>query len=122
MHPASHLRASVGRQFTLRSLFELTTICGVLAALSPTIGIEGAASIMFFALALHLRLGAMSLLALMAAFITTHTDSDSPFANSAFAQQAAVALAAAAVAAWYWSRSRVESLGAQKNPEHLARG
>jgi len=107
--PASRLGPYVGRQFTLRSLFELTTVCGVLAALAPLLGMGGAASLMFLALALHLRLGALSLIALMAAVLTSDAASDSPFANSAFIQQTALCLAAAAVCAWYWSRSRSAS-------------
>jgi len=109
MLPASADRRFAAGQFTLRSLFELTTLCGMLAALVPAVGVGGAVSLMFFALCLHLRLGGLSLIALAGAFFTSPLSAGAD-SYTPLTRQIAVALAATAVCGWYWYRSRAAAV------------
>lgn len=123
MPTSTSLHYATGRQFTLRSLFELMTLCGILAALTPSTGIAASASLMLLALGLHLRLGSLSLAALMAACMTapllTGAGSGDPYfggpsffegPNDPSTRQFAIALAAAAICGWYWWRSAAEPI------------
>jgi hypothetical protein len=90
-------------QFSLRSLFELTSLCCLLAAMSSILGVWPAAALMLVALALQCRLGGISVLALAAAMLATPLPAGT-LEGAVFSRQVAVALAAGAICSWYWLR------------------
>jgi len=96
------------RQFTLRSLFELITLCGVIAAFQSSLGIAPAASLMLLALSLHFRLSSFALICLMAAFVTAPL-SRTINPDMAFLRQLKIPLAASLISAWYWRRAAAQT-------------
>ena len=105
MIQASSNRGIGWQQFTLASLFELTTLCCLVAASTSAVGMGAEGALMLLALALHLRLGGLSLISLAAAFLIAALPIGTT-SDTAFLRECAISLAAAAICAWYWSRSR----------------
>ena len=109
------------RQFSLLSLFELTTLCCLLAASISLLGIETVASLMLFAVSLHYRWGLLSISSLVTILLMASAPSGLA-EEGAFVRQAAAVLAATLVCAWYWFRYVAPLVWAQKNPEQPAQG
>jgi hypothetical protein len=105
-------------QFSLRSLFELTTLCCLLASSISLLGFEVAACLMLFSVALHYRWGLLSISSLLTIF---------PLASAragitedvAIARQAAALLAVTVISAWYWFRYATPAQWPQTDAECL---
>jgi hypothetical protein len=101
--------ASARHQFTLLSLFELTTVCALLSAAIPLLGLQAAASLMLFAAALNSRLGWLALLSLIATILLASGPSGLN-ADTTSERQAIALLASTLICAWYWRRHMGRSL------------
>jgi len=114
-------RLRFGRQFSLMSLFELTTICSLIAAGFAALEVRAALSLMYLAAALQFGSGELGLLGLIAVCLfafssATHTSDTMIF------QQAAAVFYATAICVWYWLRRIVSDARAIKNPGQIDRG
>lgn len=109
------------RQFSLLSLFELTTLCCLLAASVSVLGYETAACLMLFAVATHYRWGLLSISSFMTVLLLASTPAGLA-EEFAFGRQAAAMLAATLICAWYWFRLAAPDVWPQKNPEQPAQG
>jgi hypothetical protein len=98
-HPASR------PQFSLLALFEYTTLCCILAALTGVLGIGPSIGLMFLGLALSARQGwlalAMFMTTSLAAEVTNRTD-----AVPISGQPLMIIFAAACICGWYRWRAR----------------
>ena len=90
-------------QFSLIAVFEFVTICAVLAASTPLLGILTAVCLMLFALALWLKLGLLALAMLVAAILAIDWHPET--LNSA--RHLVLLLMIGLLCAWYeWRRRR----------------
>jgi hypothetical protein len=86
-------------QFTLAALFEYVTLCAILAALSPLVGVASGVFLMLMALALIARQGWLALAMLMAASLAADWPY-LPHAESSFGRQFFVLLLGGGLAGW----------------------
>jgi hypothetical protein len=114
-------RIITGLQFSLLSLFELTTLCCLIAANWAYVGNPVTVSLICLAASLHFRSGELSLASLMAFCLLAFSHASPSSSNAIYPQLAAVSFATA-LCAWYWLRRRLDELRAQKNPGLCDRG
>ena len=93
-------------QFSLAALFEYTTLCGVLLALSGILGLASSVLLMGMGLALGARQGLLALTTLMAASLAADWPSSSTDGDSSIQRQLMVMLLAALLIGWYRLRRR----------------
>lgn len=115
-------RLIADRQFSLLSLFELTTLCCLLAANRSYVGAPVTASLICLAASLHFRSGELSLASLTALCLCAFSRATPSSWDAIYPPLAAVSFATA-LCAWYWLRRRVQDDSqARKNPGRCDRG
>lgn len=97
------------QQFSLRALFEYTTLCCLLAAMSSGLGIGPSVCLMLLGLALTIGQGLLSLGMLGAAVIAV-AFSATPGGDE-FNRLSATVLAAGGVCGWYRWRAQSSGVG-----------
>ena len=96
-------------QFSLSELFEYVTICSILAALSPLIGILASVLLMLLALAIWARAGKLAMIMLMAVLLAANAPRSPVTEWFPYGQQLLSAPLALAIAVWYgYRRTRRE--------------
>jgi hypothetical protein len=101
---AGTLALKSAAQFSLMSLFEFTTICCLIAALSSLIGLTAGLFLMAFALSLLIRNGASAIIMLMSASLAAGLVATEG-SNTGFISQLAIFPTAALISWWYRFRA-----------------
>ena len=95
-------------QFSLGSLLEYITVCGVLLSATPVVGLPGILALMAMALALAMRQGLLAIILWMTASLIADVPWRAEAAGSEAIQQLASLALAAGLVTWYYVR-RVSS-------------
>jgi hypothetical protein len=104
-------------QFTLADLFEFVTMCAILAALAPLVGVAAAVCLMLMALALSAWQGWLALALLMAASLAADWR-DGPAADSGVGRQVVVMVLAGGLSGWrHLRRSRLRDGASRESLE-----
>ena len=93
-------------QFSLSELFEYVTICSILAALSPLIGILATVLLMLLALAIWARAGKVAMMMLMAILLAANAPRSPVTEWFPYGQQLLSSPLALAIAVWYGYRRK----------------
>jgi len=88
-------------RFPLWSVFEFVTLCAVMCALSPVIGVGASACLMMLALFLWLKTGMAALVMFMAACLLADWSGNPRPSADPLIRQLVVISAATAVCGWY---------------------
>jgi hypothetical protein len=93
-------------QFSLLAMLEYMTICSLLAALSPLVGMPASVALMLLALAVWVRIGLLAIALLMVSLMAACGLLDPRSDMTGFAQTIVTVLAALAIAFWFRWRHR----------------
>jgi hypothetical protein len=93
-------------QFSLASLLEFTTICSVLLALSPLLGLAATLWLIFMSLSVSVRIGPLAIVAFGGALLADTPGGGPLVSDASLPRTAAIVGSSLAISFWYrWRRS-----------------